>query len=203
MRKWFSTAAILAALVCAEPMLAGNPASVYSDFAADGVLSCRHSRADLIATLNDASLHQYADQLTFARLKLAIRKQLAGGCRRRARRSGLTRSGKKAATPEPRASESKPSGSEAEAGKARGKRVSGKPKKGAATDRKGVSRKPKQEPATTPTAGSGQRSALAPEDAATTNGKRHHGGLVLLGVLLLLVTLGSGGWAARRAFGPR
>ena len=207
MRKWVSAAAILAALVYVDPVLGDNPAAVYSDFAEDGVLSCRHSRADLIATLNDASLHQYADQLTFARLKLAIRKQLAGGCRRPARTSGPTRkkaaaseaqrrareSEPRASESEPRASESKPRASESEtrakSRKASGKRVSRKPKKDAVT--------------ATTTASTGERSALKPEDTASATGGRSPGGLVLLGVLLLLLTLGSGGWAARRAFGQK
>src|SRR5919204_5365902 len=59
----------------------GGPAAVYNDYAQDGVLSCNHSRADLVAVLRSGSLNQYGDPLTLARLKLAVRKQLAGGCR--------------------------------------------------------------------------------------------------------------------------
>jgi hypothetical protein len=60
----------------------GGPGAVYNDFAQDGKLSCNHSRADLEAVLRSGSLNQYGDPLTLARLKLAVRKQLAGGCRR-------------------------------------------------------------------------------------------------------------------------
>jgi cobalamin biosynthesis Mg chelatase CobN len=59
----------------------GGPAAVYNDFAQDGILSCNHPRADLLAVLRSGSLNEYGDPLTLARLKLAVRKQLAGGCR--------------------------------------------------------------------------------------------------------------------------
>ena len=85
MRKWASVA-VLAALVGARtPRSPSTPPKVYSDYAADGVLSCGHSRAALKGVLNDASIHQYGDPLTFVGLKLAVRKQLAGGCRREER----------------------------------------------------------------------------------------------------------------------
>jgi hypothetical protein len=61
---------------------AGGPGEVYNDFAADGKLSCNHSRADLRNVLRSGSLNQYGDPYTLARLKLAVRRQLAGGCRR-------------------------------------------------------------------------------------------------------------------------
>ncbi len=69
---------------------AGGPGAVYNDFAQDGSLSCNHSRADLEAVLSSGSLNQYGDPLTLARLKLAVRKQLAGGCRTRRRGTGGT-----------------------------------------------------------------------------------------------------------------
>src|SRR6266480_4750859 len=69
---------------------AGGPGDVYNDFAADGKLSCNHSRADLRNVLRSGSLNQYGDPYTLARLKLAVRKQLAGGCRRT---SGSRRNG--------------------------------------------------------------------------------------------------------------
>jgi cobalamin biosynthesis Mg chelatase CobN len=78
----------LAAITVAATVAVGvahadsGPGAVYNDFAQDGVLSCSHSRADLVAALRSGSLNQYGDPLTLARLKLAIRKQLAGGCRR-------------------------------------------------------------------------------------------------------------------------
>jgi hypothetical protein len=74
-------AAIVAACVWAAGASAGGPGEVYNDFAADGVLSCKHSRADLVAVIRSGTLYQYGDPYTLARLKLAARKQLAGGCR--------------------------------------------------------------------------------------------------------------------------
>jgi hypothetical protein len=74
-------AAVAAACVWAAGAYAGGPGDVYNDYAQDGVLSCNHSRADLEAVLRSGSLNQYGDPLTLARLKLAVRKQLAGGCR--------------------------------------------------------------------------------------------------------------------------
>jgi hypothetical protein len=76
-----SLAVLAAACVWAGGAHAGGPGDVYNDYAADGVLSCNHSRADLVAVLRSGSLNQYGDPLTLARLKLAVRKQLAGGCR--------------------------------------------------------------------------------------------------------------------------
>jgi hypothetical protein len=81
MRKRASLAAIVAACVWAAGAYAGGPGDVYNDYAADGVLSCNHSRADLLAVIRSGSLNQYGDPYTLARLKLAVRKQLAGGCR--------------------------------------------------------------------------------------------------------------------------
>ena len=76
-----SLAAIVTACVWAAGAYAGGPGDVYNDYAADGVLSCNHSRADLVAVIRSGSLNQYGDPYTLARLKLAARKQLAGGCR--------------------------------------------------------------------------------------------------------------------------
>ena len=82
MRKWSSVAACLAALAFVGAAGADTPPDVYSDFALDGSLSCGHSRAALKGVLTDATIHQYGDPLTFLGLKLAVRKQLAGSCRR-------------------------------------------------------------------------------------------------------------------------
>jgi hypothetical protein len=172
MRKWASALAVLAGLVFAEPALADSPAAVYSDFAEDGVLSCGHSRPALKGVLNDASLHQYGDPLTFIQLKFAIRKQLAGGCRRRiaSRPAGSTGSAA------PDESNSGPGSSSS----------SGSPK-----------------------TRQGPPSSDQPLTQATEQGKtssddsKQSGGMLLLGVGLLLLTLGSGGWAARRAFDNR
>ena len=59
-----------------------GPGDVYNDFAADRQLSCNHSRADLRNVLRSGSINQYGDPLTLAGLKLAVRRQLAGGCRK-------------------------------------------------------------------------------------------------------------------------
>jgi hypothetical protein len=79
-------AAILVASACISGVAygGGGPGGVYNDFAADGKLSCNHSRADLLNVLRSGSLNQYGDPYTLAGLKLAVRRQLAGGCRRSA-----------------------------------------------------------------------------------------------------------------------
>lgn len=82
MRTRTSLVAIVIAFACVTAVAyAGGPGDVYNDFAEDGVLSCNHSRADLRAVLRSGSINQYGDPLTLARLKLAVRRQLAGGCR--------------------------------------------------------------------------------------------------------------------------
>jgi hypothetical protein len=84
MRARVSLAAIVVGFACATGVAHadGGPGAVYNDYAEDGSLSCNHSRADLKALLRSGSLNQYGDPLTLARLKLAVRKQLAGGCRK-------------------------------------------------------------------------------------------------------------------------
>jgi hypothetical protein len=175
MRTWASSLAILACLIGAEPALADSPAAVYSDFAEDGVLSCGHSRSALKGALNDASLHQYGDPLTFIQVKLAIRKQLAGSCRRRIA--------------------SRPRGSTSP--------TPGEPGPEAAGSTQPTGPKSKQQqPRRSENESSGrQGTAQGSKDAA--DDRRQSGGMVLLGVGLLLLTLASGGWAARRAFDDR
>ena len=171
MRKWSSVAIVLAALVAAGSALADTPPDVYNDFAADGVLSCGHSRSALKGALNDASIHQYGDPWTFIGLKLAVRKQLAGGCRRGEPAPAFFGSGE-GGTPTG-ASTQPPAGPEKPAG----------------------AKKPSPsnpQPSSPPPTGQ-----LESEPTADV---RQAGWMVLLGVGLLLLTLGSGGWAARRAF---
>jgi hypothetical protein len=173
MRKWASVAAVVVAAVASPTTaLAEGPPEVYSDFAEDGVLSCGHSRAALKDTLNDASIHQYGDPFTFIGLKLAVRKQLVGGCRRgRSERSSsvFAVSGDSV----PAATESRPS--------------STRPSPGKATSR--------------PRRGQREREPVTPTArAGISTGSGRDGRMVLLGVVLLLLTLGCGGWAARRAF---
>jgi hypothetical protein len=79
------TAVALAALWLAPAAAATDSTAVYTDFASDGKLSCRYSRADLEATL-------HGDPYTTAGLKVAIRRQLAGGCANRSGGAGGLRS---------------------------------------------------------------------------------------------------------------
>jgi cobalamin biosynthesis Mg chelatase CobN len=82
MRARIRLAAVVLAFACFTGVAyADGPGGVYNDFAQDGKLSCNHSRADLLAVLRSGSINQYGDPYTLARLKLAVRRQLAGGCR--------------------------------------------------------------------------------------------------------------------------
>jgi hypothetical protein len=85
--------AVFAAGVWAAATLAAGPGQIYNDFVRDGHLSCSYSRGDLEAFLRSGSINQYGDPLTLARLKLAARKQLAGGCRERGSGSTVGTSG--------------------------------------------------------------------------------------------------------------
>jgi hypothetical protein len=177
MRRWVSGFVVLAGLAFAPHALADSPVKVYNDFASDGTLSCGHSGAALKGALNDASLQQYGDPLTSVQMKLAIRKQLAGGCRvlasvTRSRGNG-TSSGPGESTPGAVPSEQTNKKQEAR------KRAGG--------------------------SGSEQstRQAAAPTKTSGSADGKQSGGMILLGISLLLLVLGSGGWAARRAFGDR
>ena len=173
MRRWSSLAVAVAALVAAGAAAAAdNPPGVYSDYATDGVLSCGHSRAALRGVLNDATIQQYGDPLTILGLKLAVRKQLAGGCRRKERAT-------------------LPIGSAARSG------GTTPPSAEPPSTNPGSSREPSSQRPKPPPANSG---AEAEAGALGAAGDGQDGWMVLLGVALLLVTLGSGGWAARRAF---
>ena len=174
MRRWVSALVVLAGLVFATPALADSPVKVYNDFASDGTLSCGHSRAALKGALNDASLQQYGDPLTSVQMKLAIRKQLASGCRvlvsvtpTRGTRAGPGESNPGAVpseqTNEKQKARKGPGGSSSE---------------------------------------QSTREAAPIKTSGSADGK-HSGGMILLGISLLLLALGSGGWAARRAFGDR
>src|SRR4029450_3918446 len=173
MRGWVSLAAVLAALVWAASALADSPASVYSDYASDGVLSCGHSRAALNGVLNDASLYQYGNPLTMLQLKLEIRRQLAGGCRASTGVAGASGSGE-AAPPS--------LGSGEDAGETRGANIPSN-----RHDAKG-----------SPDSGKRAGPRTEPRPFVAGSGSGHEDGrMVLLGVGLLLVALGAGGWAAR------
>jgi hypothetical protein len=80
MRARVSLAAVVLCACVTGVAYAGGPGGVYNDFAQDGKLSCNHSRGDLQAVLRSGVINQYGDPYTVARLKLAIRRRLAGGC---------------------------------------------------------------------------------------------------------------------------
>ena len=82
MRTRISLIAVLAAGVWGASALAASPAKIYSDYVQSGRLSCSYSRSDLEALLRSGTINQYGDPLTLARLKLAARRRLAGGCQK-------------------------------------------------------------------------------------------------------------------------
>jgi hypothetical protein len=170
MRRWVSAFVVLAGLAVAPHALADSPVEVYNDFASDGTLSCGHSRAALKGALNDASLQQYGDPLTSVQMKLAIRKQLAGGCRVIV-----------SVTP------------------TRGTFGPGESSPGSVPSEQ---TNKKQAPGASGSEQSTRQAAAPIKTSGSADGK-HGGGMILLGISLLLLALGSGGWAARRAFGDR
>jgi hypothetical protein len=176
MRKWLSVAAVLAAgLVSAGTASADTPSDVYSDFAEDGALSCGHSRAALNGVLRDASIHQYGDPYTLLGLKLAVRKQLAGGCRR------TTQAAKSSSPP------SEEAGRDAEQREENA--LSEPPPPG-----------PGGDPEPTPS-----RPDASPDggEALGSVEEKRDGRMLLVGIGLLLFALASGGWAAKRAHTDR
>jgi hypothetical protein len=172
MRRLSSLAACLAALAFAGVAGADTPPDVYSDFAEDGSLSCGHSRAALKGVLTDATIYQYGDPFTFLGLKLAVRKQLAGSCRRAApaaaeEESPVGGTGTPGDSDEPGAGGAKPPSEE----------VEGRPP---------TTERPQEE-----------EEQAVPLEVPSPG---EDGRMTLLAVALLLLALGSGGWAARRAF---
>jgi hypothetical protein len=164
--RWVSAIAAVGALAFASAALAGNPvAALYSDFVADGVLGC-HSKADLHAVLDDATLQQYGDPSTMVGLKLAAHKQLAGGCRRSTQSSSASGTSQSS----PRREQNQQNKAEKGSKKAHPERL----------------RTTSQPP---------------PTQAASTGGSTDE--RMLLGTGLLLLTLATGGWAARRAFNSK
>jgi hypothetical protein len=175
MRRWVSGFVVLAGLAFAAPALADSPVDVYNDFASDGTLSCGHSRAALKGALNDATIQQYGDPLTSVQMKLAIRKQLVGGCRVIA---SVTSTRGTSSGPDESSPGAVPSEQTNKTHKAR------KGRGGSSSE---------QSP----------RQAAAPINTSGSANGKHGGGMILLGISLLLLALGSGGWAARRTFGDR
>jgi hypothetical protein len=107
MRTRTSLVAVLAAAGWASAALAAGPGQIYNDYVRDGHLSCSYSRGELESVLRSGSINQYGDPLTLARLKLAVRKQLAGGCRTQgsaSRRSTATTGGSTSTTTKQRGS---------------------------------------------------------------------------------------------------
>jgi len=174
MRRCVSAFVVLAGLVFAPAALADSPVDVYNDFASDGTLSCSHSRAALKGALKDASIQQYGDPLTSVQMKLAIRKQLAGGCR-------VIASVRPTGTPSG-PGESSPG--TVPSGETNQKQNAGKGPGGSSSEQS-------------------TRQAAAPIKTSGSADGKHSGGMILLGICLLLLALGSGGWAARRTFGDR
>jgi hypothetical protein len=107
-------------------------------------------------------------------MKLAIRKQLAGSCSLIASERPTGRTGAAPAQSSPGELPSESTG----------------PTQQAKKRQRGSSSEPTRE---------------AGESAATSSaaGSKQSGGMILLGIGLLLVALGSGGWAARRTLGDR
>jgi len=156
---------------------AGGPGDVYNDYAADGKLSCNHSRADLRNVLRSGSLNQYGDPYTLAGLKLAVRRQLAGGCRgsSAASRTATSTTGGQAnrsGTPQQNS-----------AGKSTGKRT-------------GPGKHPRE----------GSSGSLPPAEASAGISNGGNGAFVWERVLvagLLAGGLAIGGWLTRRALNTR
>ena len=179
MRRQIRLAAIVVAFACLTGVAhAGGPGDVYNDFAQDGKLSCNHSRADLLAVLRSGSINQYGDPYTLARLKLAIRRQLAGGCRAGSRRSGAA------------------AGAGTSAGRGSG---SGKNNNGATGKRRSRTGSENR-----PNTGSGQkgRQSAAKESVSTAGNGGFATGRALLAVLLV-GGLALAGWLTRRALAAR
>jgi hypothetical protein len=174
MRARIRLAAIVVGFACSTGVAhAGGPGGVYNDFAQDGKLSCSHSRADLRAVLRSGSINQYGDPYTLARLKLAVRRQLAGGCREGSRRSGTA----------------------AGAGTTAGRKSGSGNDNGAATKRGSRTRS-----ANPPSVGSAQSGAHSP---VSTEGSGDFAiGRALLAVLLV-GGLALGGWLTKRALAAR
>jgi hypothetical protein len=74
-------AAAIAAGVWTSSALPASPAQIYNDYVQRGTLRCSYAPGDLQGLLRSGSINQYGDPLTLARLKLAARRHLSGGCR--------------------------------------------------------------------------------------------------------------------------
>jgi hypothetical protein len=157
----------------------GGPGAVYNDYAQDGKLSCNHSRADLEGALRSGTLNQYGDPYTLTGLKLAIRRNLAVGCRR-------TRSGGGGAT-----------GAESTPGQTGGP-VAGHKSKPKSPGKPNSPRKPgnpKLQPPAPPSGGSNQAS-VGGSSGSFLAGR----GLILLGLVAAVILAG---WLTKHALTAR
>ena len=173
---------LAAILIAASALTTGvaqaGPGDVYNDYARDGRLGCNHPRADLLAVLRSGSLNQYGDPLTLTGLKLAVRRQLVGGCRASssaspsagtpARRAGRTTTG---------------TGSRQSSGKSTGKQA------GSTTSRHEGSSAAREAASSAAPGSNGGNDAFLSERA--------------LAVGLLAGALAIGGWLTRRALTAR
>jgi hypothetical protein len=177
MRRSASLAAVVAALAMSAGAAhaGGGPGAVYSDYAQDQKLSCNHSRADLEGALHSGTVNQYGDPYTLTGMKLAIRRQLAGGCR--SSQSGQRGQGSAAA-----------GGTSTNRG--------GSAEKGSKTKRQEPKgHRPAGPPSGTPTL-EGRQASVAGSSGSFIAGR----GLILLG---LVVALAVGGWLTKRALATR
>jgi cobalamin biosynthesis Mg chelatase CobN len=182
MRRSASLAVVVAALAmgAGAAHADGGPSAVYNDYAQDQKLSCNHSRADLEGALHSGTLNQYGDPYTLTGMKLAIRRQLAGGCR--SSQSGSSQSRQPGQGSTTAGGTSTTQGGSAEQGsktkrpEPKGHRPPG-PRSGAPTLE-------------------GRQASVAGSSGSFIAGR----GLILLG---LVVALALGGWLTRRALATR
>jgi cobalamin biosynthesis Mg chelatase CobN len=181
-----SVAAILVAVSALTTGVAhAGPGDVYNDYAQDGRLTCNHPPADLRAVLRSGSLNQYGDPLTLAGLKLAVRRQLAGGCRA----SSSTSPSSRARTAATRGGGTPPrTGSRQSGGKSTRKQSTGK-QGGPARPRHEGSSAPRESASSSSPISNGGNSAFLSERVLVAG--------------LLAGALGIGGWLTRRALTAR
>jgi hypothetical protein len=177
MRRSASLAVVVAALAmgAGAAHADGGPSAVYNDYAQDQKLSCNHSRGELEGALHSGTLNQYGDPYTLTGMKLAIRRQLAGGCR--SSQSGQAGQGSTAAGgTSTNQGGSAEQGSKTKRPEPKGHRPPG-PRSGAPTL-------------------DGRHASVAGSSGSFIAGR----GLILLG---LVVALALGGWLTRRALATR
>jgi cobalamin biosynthesis Mg chelatase CobN len=173
---------------------AGGPGDVYNDFVQDGKLSCNHSRSDLLAVVRSGSINQYGDPLTLARLKLAIRRQLAGGCRAS---SASSRAGTGSSGTATAGRRGPTGGSGATRGMASGSRQGNPARSGGGTS----NRRGTDGGARNGSGVSSPRSASSPSVSSGGNGSFVSNRALV--AALLVAGLAIGGWLTRRGLAAR